>query len=139
MQQIRRSFGSIIARAGMATAAIAAGGGALATDISWSVGIASPGFQVVVAQAPPVVVYQPVVVVQQPRVPVHRPVVAHVVQPQVIHTRAPVFVDGHGHRVVVARDFGRRGHGYENKHKLRYYRYDGHGHAPGYDGNWGNN
>lgn len=139
MQQNRRSLSSIIARAGLATAAMAAGGVAMATDISWSVGIASPRYQVVVAQAPPVVVYQPVVVVQQPRVPVHRPVVAHVAQPQVIYTGVPVFADGHGHRAMVARDLGRHGYGYKNKHKPRYYRYDRHGYPPGYDGNWGNN
>lgn len=139
MQQIRRSLSSIIARAGLATATMVAGGVAMAADISWSVGAASPGYQVVVTQAPPVVVYQPVVVVQQPRVQVHRPVVMHVAQPQVVYPRAPVFTHGHGHRGMVARDMGRHGYKHKNKHKPRYYRHDRHGHPPGYDGNWGNN
>jgi hypothetical protein len=151
MLQIRRSFSSIIARAGLATAAMAAGGVATAADISWSVGIASPGYQVVVTQVPPVVVHHPVVVLQQPVVVVqppphrriHRPVVVRqVVRPQVVYTRGSVLDHRHGRRVVLQvhgagmRDAGHQHKEYDKHRKMRPTR---HALSPGYDGNWGNN
>lgn len=150
MPQIRRSFASIIATASMVTAAWVTGGVALAADVVWSVGIASPGYRAVASTPPAVVLHHPVAVhhpvmlhhpvaVHHAPVRAYRPVVLHVEQPQVIYARAPVFVHDHAVPVMLVRDVGRHGYVHKHKHKFMHNRHHRHGHQPGNDGHWGHN
>ena len=59
----------------VAALTLACAGAASAQDIFWSIGMSSPGVQVGVSNAPPVVVYPQPVVVHRPMVVAPRPVV----------------------------------------------------------------
>ena len=87
--------------------ALACVGAASAQDIFWSIGMSSPGVQVGVSNAPPVVVYPQPVVVQRPMVVAPRPVVVQS-QPVIYVQSAPLMLPtahveyrgwkhGHGH------------------------------------------
>lgn len=77
-----RSVYSLAAAATLAMAALGAGTAAQAGDVFWSVGVASPGVQVGVSNAPPVVVHQrPVIVYPQPQVVYAPPPVVYYPQP----------------------------------------------------------
>ena len=77
-----------LAAATLAFAALAASGTASANDVYWSIGVSSPGIQVGVQNAPPVV-YRPVVVYSQPQVVYQQPQLIYQ-QPQVVYQQPQV-------------------------------------------------
>lgn len=75
----------------VAALTLACAGAASAQDIFWSIGMSSPGVQVGVSNAPPVVVYPQPVVVHRPMVVAPRPVVVQS-QPVIYVQSAPLML-----------------------------------------------
>lgn len=97
--KFNRSVSGLVAAAAVAVFALGVSGAAQANDVFWSVGVASPGVSVGVANAPPVFVQQPVYVQQPYGQPYQQPYAAYVqprpvyVQPQPYYAQAaPVYV-----------------------------------------------
>ena len=86
--KIKGSVYSLTALAGLAAFAMGASSAAQARDVYWSVGIAAPGAQVGLSNAPPVVYHYPVVVAPQPVYAPYRPIV---VQPSPIYYGQPQY------------------------------------------------
>jgi hypothetical protein len=88
MAQKRTLFSWAIATS-VAAVALACSTVASANDVYWSIGVSSPGIQVGVQNAPPVVYQRPVVVYQQPQVVYQQPQVIYQ-QPQVVYQQPQV-------------------------------------------------
>ena len=82
----RNSLGKLVGAGALALAGMGAGGSAMAQDVYWSVGLASPGVQVAVSNAP-AVPYYPRTYVVQPQ-PIY-------VQPAPVHHAYPVYSTGY--------------------------------------------
>lgn len=99
---IQRSMFSVVAVAAFGVCALGLSGAAQARDVAWSVGIASPGVQIGVSNAPQVIYQQPVygpqtVYYNQPQWVYSQPPVTYVqppvryVQPQVVYGSQPYY------------------------------------------------
>lgn len=90
--KIKRLASTVVVAAGVALAALGLTGAAQAQNVYWSVGLSSPGVQLGVSGAPPMMV-QPMY--QQDYQPIYQPVyqpVYRVPRPLVYLRSAPVFV-----------------------------------------------
>ena len=87
--KIHRFIGTLVAVAAVGAIAIGASTAAQARDVYWSVGVASPGVQVGVSNAPPVLRVRPVVVVVPQPVYYGQPQVIYG-QPQVVYGQPQV-------------------------------------------------
>ena len=115
--KIQNSIFSVVAVATLGVSALAMSGAAQARDVAWSVGIASPGVQIGVSNAPQVIYRQPVYVPQtvyysKPQVVYAQPPVRYV-QPQVVYAPQPYYVGATFAPTVVYRDWGPRHHGHK--------------------------
>ncbi len=138
----RNSLGKLVGAGALALAGMGAGGSAMAQDVYWSVGLASPGVQVAVSNAPAVQYYPRTVVVQPQPVYVH---------PAPVHHAYPVYSTayphvygsgygsgrGYGRPVVIAQPpvytgwhpgyrAWHRGHGHGNGHGYGHFQRYGH-------------
>ncbi len=118
--ELHRRVCSLAAVAALCVSALGASGAAQAGDVFWSVGVGSPGVQLGVSNAPPVVYRHPVVVLPQPvylpqPAVVFQPGSVYYGQPRVIVVPQPHYVQsgwmppGHRHGWG-PRHHGRRGH-----------------------------
>ncbi len=94
-----------IALASLGTASVAHAG-----NVFWSVGIASPGVQVGVANAP--VYHQPAPVYVQPAPVYYQPAPVYYQPAPVYYRPAPVYRAGYVTPVINGYYYGHRGHGY---------------------------
>ncbi len=133
--KIHRSAFARVAAGALALAALGMTAAAQAGDVYWSIGLSSPGVQVGVANAPPVIVHQPVYSrpypVYRETYPVYwQPPVVYVaprpviyVQPAPFYMPPPRYVRAewkhHGHRNgkgrYQSRDFDDEGSGHRGK------------------------
>ena len=112
--KIHRSVRAMAALAAVGATALGASGAAQARDVFWSVGVASPGVQVGVSNAPPVVYQRPVFVPQpvyygQPQVVYTQPQVVYT-QPQVVYQPQPYYVQSAWAAPVYYPGWGARQH-----------------------------
>lgn len=94
--KIQGSVFSVVAIAALGASALVSSSAVLARDVAWSVGIASPGVQIGVSNAPQVIYRQPVyspqtVYYSQPQVVYLQPQVTYV-QPQVVYAPQAYYV-----------------------------------------------
>lgn len=131
--KISRKVHFLVAVASLAVLALGASGGAQARDqvhdnVYWSVGVSSPGVQLGVSNARPVVVQAPMYPVYQPPAPVYVPPAVYV-QPAPVYVNQPHYVQAgwsypaphHGWR----HRHGHRGQGHWNRDRFDHDRYDG--------------
>jgi hypothetical protein len=91
--KLNRSVYSLATALALGAAALAASGAAQADNVFWSVGVASPGMQLGVANAPPMIVQQPIYVQQPYAQQYQQPYPAYVQQRPMIYAQAaPVYV-----------------------------------------------
>lgn len=86
--KIQRSVFSLVAVAALGVSALSLSSAAQARDVAWSVGVASPGVQIGVSNAPSVFYRQPVYV---PQTVYYNPPQVVYVQPQVIYAPQPYY------------------------------------------------
>lgn len=133
--KINRSASSLVVVASVALAALGMTGAAQAQDVYWSVGVSSPGVQVGVANARPMLVqqpmYQPVYVAPPPvywRAP--RPVAY--VQPAPVYVAPPQYIQAGWQYPGQDRGW-RHGHGRHEYERFEPGRFEGersgHGHG----------
>ena len=131
MKSKRSIYASTAAAAAFGLAALLSSTAANAQNVYWSVGVSSPGVQVGVQNAPPVVYLPPQVVYQQPQVVYQQPQVVYVqprpvyVQPQPVYYTQPAPIYYGAPQVIY------RG-GHYGKHHGWHHGYYGNGHH----GNW---
>ena len=123
--KIQRSMSPVLAAAALGVCALGLSSAAQARDVAWSVGIASPGVQIGVSNAPQVVYSQPVygpqtVYYSQPQVVYYQPPVRYL-QPQVVYAPQPYYVGAAFAPSIVYRDWGprHRGHNPRRDHDRR--------------------
>lgn len=110
--KIQRSVYALAAVAALAGSALGMSTAAQARDVAWSIGVASPGLQIGVSNAPQVY-RQPVYVPQtvyygQPQVVYPQPQVTYV-QPQVVYAPQPYYVQSVVVPPIYYRDYRRGG------------------------------
>lgn len=118
---------SFLAAAAVALAGLGLTGAARADNVYWSVGVSSPGVQLGVANAPPVVLMPQPVYVQAPPVYMQAPPVYLAPRPVVYMQPAPVFMAPT--RYIQAGwqrpgpDYG-PGYGHGGKHKWSHHKHE---------------
>lgn len=125
--KINRSASSLLVVASVAFAAFGMTGVAHAQNVFWSVGLSSPGVQVGVANAPPMMVVQPM---YQPVYRASRPVVY--VQPEPVFVAPPQYIQAGWQYPGQDRGW-RHGHGRHEYERFEPGRFEGersgHGHG----------
>lgn len=125
--KINRSASSLVAAVSVAFAAFGMTGAAHAQNVFWSVGLSSPGVQVGVANAPPMMVVQPM---YQPAYQAPRPVVY--VQPAPVFVAPPPYIQAGWQYPGQDRGW-RHGHGRHGYERFESGRFEGersgHGHG----------
>ena len=140
--RIRNSTRALLATAAIGVLSLGAGSIAHARDVYWSVGVASPGVNLGLSNAPPVLQHRPGVVLppqvyySQPPVYYGQPPVYYsqppvysgpprlvygapqvvYVQPQVVYQPQPYYVQSAWAPPVVYRNWGQRDHGHYGHH-----------------------
>lgn len=125
--KIDRSIYSLVGVAALAVAALGMSSAAQAGDVTWSIGVGSPGVQLGASNAPQVFYRQPVYVPQpvyygQPQVVYSQPQVTYV-QPPVVYAPQPYFVQSGWAPPGYYRGWGQRGQrhdgGWNDEHQDR--------------------